>query len=133
MTVAFLLTVLVSILALLVYVWTFVLAGRARGRFNVKAPSTEGPEEFRRAFRVQQNTLEQIVVFLPVLWLTYGIFPAIWPAVFGVLWPLGRILYTVTYLANPDKRGPGFAISVLASLGLLLAALVGTILRLLQV
>ncbi len=132
MTVAFLLTVLVSILALLVYVWTFVLAGRARDRFNVKAPSTEGPEEFRRAFRVQQNTVEQIVLFLPALWLTYGVFPAIWPALFGLLWPLGRALYTVSYTADPAKRGPGFLISVIASVGLLLAALVGAVLRLLQ-
>ena len=59
----------VAILALLVYVVTFVNAGRMRHRFDVKAPAVSGPPEFERALRVQQNTLEQLVWFLPALWL----------------------------------------------------------------
>jgi len=43
--------------------------GRARGKYKVKAPATTGDPAFERAFRVQMNTLESAVAFLPVLWL----------------------------------------------------------------
>ncbi|MDA5192454.1 MAPEG family protein [Govanella unica] len=130
MTVAFDLTVLVSGLALLVYIWTMVLVGRARGRHGVKAPATEGPEDFQRVFRVQQNTLEQIVLFLPVLWLAYLSYMTIWPAVIGLLWPLGRVLYALSYKADPTKRGLGFMLTFLPSVALLILALVKSVLGL---
>ena len=60
---------LVTVLALVLYVACFIMVGRARGRFGIKAPSVTGAPEFERAFRVQQNTIEQLVVFLPALWL----------------------------------------------------------------
>ena len=58
---------LVSALALLLYVVVFMAAGRARRRYDIKAPAVTGAPEFERAFRVQQNTLEQLVWFIPAL------------------------------------------------------------------
>lgn len=131
MTVAFHLTVLVSLLALIYYIWTAAMVGRARARHGVKAPSTDGPEGFLCAFRLQQNTLEQLVLFLPVLWLAYISYNSIWPAFVGAVWLLGRVIYAYAYLvAGPQKRGPGFLLTFLSSLVLLLAVLLRSIMGL---
>lgn len=123
------LTIIVSIFALAVYLWTGLLVGRARTRYNVPAPATTGPEDFNRLFRVQQNTLEQLVLFLPALWLCYLVFHSLWPALVGLLWPIGRIIYALGYARAADKRHIAFAISWFVSLGLLIAALIGALLR----
>jgi len=116
------LTTLVAIFALLVYVGLSFTVGRARARHGVIAPSTEGPPEFMRAMRVQMNTLEQLIVFLPALWM----FAALWgdrpAALIGIFWPLARLHYARAYLAAPESRGPGFIVALLASMILLLGA-----------
>jgi hypothetical protein len=56
------------LLALVEYIVLVGLVGRARAKYGVKAPAISGPEAFDRIFRVQQNTLEGLVVFLPGLW-----------------------------------------------------------------
>lgn len=125
------LTVLVTVFALCVYVGVTLAVGRARMRTGVKAPAMEGPEEFQRAVRVQMNTLEQLAVFLPALWLfaiAWGDRPA---ALIGVLWPLARIVYARAYMAEPAKRGPGFAVGFLATIVLLVGAALRAIERLL--
>jgi glutathione S-transferase len=119
LTTAFYLTVLVTAVALLIYIWTSILVGRARGIYNVKAPATTGAEGFERAYRVQQNTLEQLVLFLPVLWLAHVMTGTIWPAIIGTIWPVGRIIYAFSYMAAPEKRGPGFLLTMVPSLVLL--------------
>lgn len=129
MTTAFLLTVLISVLALVLYIWTGVVVGRARIKYNVPAPQIQGPEEFNRLFRIQQNTLEQIVLFLAALWLAYGVCPTIWPAIAGVVWLIGRIIYGKAYARDPNARGAGFIIAILVSMGLLLTALIGVIIQ----
>lgn len=121
-------TVLVSILALAVYFWSGIRVARARNRYGVEAPAVSGPDAFNRVFRAQQNTLEQLVLFLPALWFCYILFHSIWTAIFGLLWPLGRVIYVLSYSRNARSRGPGFGLSAIATLGLLAAALVGAVL-----
>ena len=121
---------LVTVLALFFYVWTTVNVSRMRVRHNVQAPSVIGPPEFERAFRVQQNTQEQLVLFLPALWLFVMLVSPVWGGVIGLAWIAGRVLYGYSYLRNPDARGPGFAITGAASLTLLIGALVGAIVNL---
>jgi len=125
------LTVLVTVFALIVYVAVTLAVGRARSLHGVKAPAMDGPAEFQRAVRIHMNTLEQIVVFLPALWL----FAAAWgdrtAALIGVLWPLARIVYARAYMADPAKRGPGFAVGFLTTGVLLLGAGLRAIERLL--
>ncbi|MBV9063492.1 MAG: MAPEG family protein, partial [Alphaproteobacteria bacterium] len=60
---------LVTILVLILYVAMGARVGRMRGKHNVAAPATAGHPEFERAFRVHMNTLEQLIIFLPLLWL----------------------------------------------------------------
>lgn len=128
---AYPLTVLVAVFALLVYVALTFAVGRARIRHGIKAPSMDGPPEFMRAVRVQMNTLEQLVLFMPALWmfaLAWGDRPA---ALLGILWPLARLLYARTYMADPATRGPGFIVAFLVSMVLLLGAALRAMERLL--
>lgn len=118
---------LVTLAALTVYQGTALTVGRARAQHQVKPPAMTGPEPFERAVRVQQNTLEQLVFFLPCFWLA-----SLWgnpglAKVLGILWVAGRIAYGVGYLQAPERRGPGFGISFLSSLVLLMMALLGAI------
>jgi len=118
---------LITLLALITYQATALAVGRARFRHGVKPPSSSGPEPFQRALRVQQNTLEQLVFFLPAFWLASLLDNAAVAAVLGLIWVGGRIAYAVGYLEAPEKRGPGFGISFLSSAVLLVMALVGAI------
>jgi len=115
------------VLALLTYQATVLLVGRARYQHGVKPPATSGPEPFERALRVQQNTLEQLVFFLPAFWLAALLDNGKLAAVLGLVWIGGRIAYAVGYLQAAEKRGPGFGISFLSSLVLLVMAAVGAI------
>ena len=60
----------IVMLALVQYFYFIIEVGRARGRFGVAAPATSGNEEFERYFRVQQNTLEQLIMFIPAIYAT---------------------------------------------------------------
>ncbi len=56
---------LITALTLLVYQVLAVNVGRARAKYKVPPPQMTGDPDFERALRVQQNTLEQLVFFLP--------------------------------------------------------------------
>jgi uncharacterized membrane protein YecN with MAPEG domain len=121
------LVAIVAALALIEYSLFALNVGRARGRYGVKAPATTGHELFERAYRVHQNTLEQLVVFLPSLYLFASFVHELIAAALGLVFVVGRALYARGYLADPEKRGPGFGIGYLASNALLLGGLVGAL------
>ncbi len=75
--------------------------GAARGRYKVSAPATTGPEPFERAFRVQMNTLENTVIFLPALWLAAFYFSPRIAAAVGAVWVVARVWYAFAYARNP--------------------------------
>ncbi len=121
---------LVTLLALLLLQGTGLLVGRARFRHGVKPPSCDGPEPFQRALRVQQNTLEQFLFFLPAFWLAVLFSDLAWASLLGFVWVGARIAYAVGYLQAPEKRGPGFGLAFLASFALWVMATVGVVLAL---
>jgi glutathione S-transferase len=106
---------LVSALALLLYIGVFVAVGRARLRHGIKAPAVTGTPEFDRAFRVQQNTLEQLVWFIPALWLFALYVSPAWGGIIGLVWITGRAYYAVSYYRDPEARGPGFMIGFVSA------------------
>lgn len=116
---------LITLLALAVYLLVTLNVGRARGRFNVPAPQTTGNADFERFFRVQQNTLEQLVFFLPALWLASFYGSAKLAAMLGMLWVGGRLVYANGYYRAPEKRAPGFLVALVASALLWLMAMIG--------
>jgi glutathione S-transferase len=126
------LTSLVTALALLAYFVFTINVGRARFKYSVPVPQTTGNPDFERVLRVQQNTLEQLALFLPALWLFSFYVSEIWGAAIGTIWIIGRIAYAWGYYQAAEKRGLGFAISSLSSIVLLLGSLIAIILYLVR-
>lgn len=121
------LVAIVIILALMEYIVFSMLVGRARGLYKVSAPAVTGDPVFERYYRVQQNTLEQLAVFIPAITI-YGYFGnPTWAAAIGVLFLVGRPVYLMGYVKDPAKRGIGFMIGFLSSMILLIAGLVAVI------
>lgn len=118
---------LVLALALLQFVVFGMLVGRARGRYGVKAPATSGHEMFERYFRVQMNTLELLVLLVPLLLLAPKYLAASYVAAIGAVYLVGRIVYLRSYVADPATRSLGFGLSYFPILGLLLIVLIGAI------
>jgi len=118
---------IVIALALLQFVYFTLKVGAARGKYQVAAPAVGGHEIFERYFRVQMNTLEQLVVFVPAILLFGRHISATWGAALGVVYLLGRFLYLRGYVADPKKRGLGFGLSFLPTMILLLGGLGGAI------
>lgn len=118
---------LVAVLAILQLIFFGVLVGRARGRYGVKAPAVSGHEMFERAYRVQMNTLELMVAFLPALFVAARYWPQSWVAIAGAVYLVGRFIYWRSYTAAPASRGLGFALSMLPILALLIGILAGVI------
>jgi glutathione S-transferase len=87
------LVAVVVALALIEYLFFVYQVGRARLRCGVPAPKTSGHEEFERYYRVQQNTLEQLVVFLPAIWLAGWYADVYAAAILGLGFVLGRAMY----------------------------------------
>ncbi len=118
---------LATCLALLVYVWTIAACGNARGKYGIKAPAVTGHPEFERRFRIQQNTMEQLVLFLPSLWIFSLTVSPFWGGIIGLIFVAARVYYVVSYARNADSRGPGFTIGGIATLVLLLGGLAGVL------
>jgi uncharacterized membrane protein YecN with MAPEG domain len=116
-------TALVTLLALLAYVWMSLRVGRARAKSGIKAPAMTGDPLLERAVRVQSNTLEWLPIFLPSLWLFAIYWNELVAAGMGIVWIIGRLLYATGYMADPAKRGTGFMIQSLACAVLLFGAL----------
>jgi glutathione S-transferase len=118
------LVALVTLLALALYFTMSINVARARGKYGVAAPATTGHPDFERAYRIQANTLEGLIVFLPALWI-FTVFSALdyVAAGLGLVWIVGRVLYMTGYSRAAEARGLGFGIQALASILLVLGGL----------
>ena len=116
-------TALVTLLALLVYLYIGIQVARARGKSGIEAPAMTGHPMLERANRVHINTLEWLPLFLAGLWLFAIYWNELVAAGLGLVWIVGRLLYSAGYMADPAKRSMGYLIQALAGLALLLGAL----------
>ncbi len=107
---------LVTLSTVILLLVVTLLTGRARGKYGVKAPATTGDPRFERAYRVQMNTLENTVLFLPALWLASRWGNPTWAGVLGLVWLAGRIWYVPAYLRDPASREWPFGLAMLALL-----------------
>ena len=121
------LVAIVASVALLEYTAFVWRAGKARGEAGVPAPAMSGHPNFERHVRVQENTVEQLVLFVPMLWLATAVVGDLWAAEIGAVWVVGRVVYTVGYSKEAAKRGPGFLLTILPTAVLTVIALWGVI------
>lgn len=121
---------IVTILALMQFYWFGIEVGKMRAKHQCTAPATTGAPEFERMFRVQQNTMEQLVIFLPALWLFAEFVNPLWAAGLGVVYLIGRAVYRVAYVKDPKGRSAGFILSILPTSVMLIWVLVNAVQRL---
>lgn len=118
---------IVTVLALFQYVLFAYRVSAARIRYDVPAPAMTGHPQFERNFRIHQNTLEQLVVFLPALWLFGWYVHALVAAALGLSFIAGRHVYRLRYLEDPATRGPGAMVGGIAMIVLLAGGLIGAV------
>ena len=121
------LTAAVTLISLVVYFWMGLRVGQGRSRFGVSAPATSGHPDFERLFRVQQNTLEWLPIYLTSLWLFAFYVSEVWAAILGLVWIAGRVIYGMAYSKAAEGRSTGFMIQAAATGILLFGALAGVI------
>ncbi len=123
---------LTIVLALLEYVVMAGLVGRARGKYGVHAPAMTGHPAFERANRVHVNTLENLIIFIPAIWIFATYVSASWAAGLGFVFVAARAVYAVGYLKAAEKRGIGAGITGIVNIVLVVGALVGLLLEALR-
>ncbi len=116
---------LVTLCALIEYFVFSWLVGKAREKYGVKAPATTGNDVFERYFRVQQNTLELLILFVPALWMAATYFDPRIMAAIGAVYVVGRIVYLRGYVSDPKSRHTGFLLSIVPVAVLILIAVAG--------
>ena len=121
---------LVTLLLLLQYMVFTMMAGLARGKAGIKAPAMTGDETFERNLRVQMNTLEQLMVTLPVMWICAYFFRPDVAAVGGAIFFVGRLLYRRAYVADPSKRALGVMMGFLSNVAMLLVSFYAVVMTL---
>jgi len=121
---------LVTLLLLIQYVFFAMKTGMARGKDTVVAPATSGDEKYERAFRVQMNTLEQLIIVLPAMIICALSFRADVAAILGAIFLVTRFIYAAAYMKDPKTRALGFVSGFFATIALLLCSLYGVIMQL---
>jgi len=114
---------IVAILAVIQFLAFGILVGMARGKYDVPAPAVSGNPIFERYNRVQQNTLEQLAIFLPAMFIYANLGDPRVAAGLGVVYLIGRLIYLRSYVKEPKSRGLGFAVTSLPGMFMLLASL----------
>ena len=104
---------IITVLILIQVLFFGFEVGKARGKYKIKAPAVSGDEMFDRHYRIHQNTIEQIVIFIPSLWL-FGYFVHMnIGAGLGLLFLIGRLIFRSAYLKDPASREIGFIMGFL--------------------
>jgi uncharacterized membrane protein YecN with MAPEG domain len=118
-------------LAIIEYIYFGMKVGKARGEYGIDAPAVTGNEMFERHYRVQMNTLEQIVIFLPALWAFGHYVNHYVAAVLGLVYLFGRMIYAMKYIEEPSKRGVGMMMTMIPSMLMIIGGLLGAVYALL--
>lgn len=118
---------IVTVLIVLQVFWFSIAVGKARMEFGVKAPAVTGDPGFERAYRVHQNTIEQVALVLPVMWVFAWYVHALTAAGLGLLFIVGRFVYSSSYRRDPATRSAGFGIGAVAFAILALGSLGGIV------
>ena len=109
---------LVTLIALLQFFFFGLQVARARQKKRLATPPAKGNQNINPTNKQKKNTQQQLVVFLPVLWMFAHFVNPWWAAGFGVVFIVGRAIYSMTYVRDPKSRELGFALTVLPTLAM---------------
>ena len=123
---------LVAIIAVLQFFFFGAMTGKARRDSGLKAPATTGHEGFERMYRVQMNTLEMLVAFMPALFIAANYWSVLLISGLGLVYIIGRFVYWRAYVSAPKTRGTGFVLSMFPTLLLILLAIVGIVMSIIE-
>lgn len=119
---------IVALLAIMQFIYFGMVVAKARGTYKIKAPAVTGHEIFERTYRVQMNTLELLVLLLPLLYIAARYWPQVYVAGAGVVYIIGRFVYWRSYVNKPSTRSLGFGLSMLPIVALIIGVF-GAMLR----
>ena len=122
--------ILITVALLLQYTFFAIRAGMARGKSGIQAPAMTGDENFERLLRVQMNTLEQLIITLPAMWMCAAYFNTLVAAVLGLAFLVGRFIYSAAYVNNPPTRSLGMIIGFGANMLMLLCCVIAAVIKL---
>lgn len=122
---------LIMLLALVEYIVFIMIVGATRGKYGIVPPATTGHETWERLHRIQVNTAEQLVLFIPALYFFSVYSSETWAQVLGCVYLVGRLVYFFAYKNNPEKRVMGMAMTTLPSYIMVVGAIVGVVKKLL--
>ena len=122
---------LVTVILLVEYMYFTGIVGMTRVKSGVNAPAMTGDETFERALRVQLNTLEQLIITIPAMWMCATYFRPDLAALLGMVFFVGRLLYRAAYMKDPKTRTVGMVTGFFANVAMLLTALWGIVVGLL--
>ncbi|HEY3846209.1 MAG TPA: MAPEG family protein, partial [Acetobacteraceae bacterium] len=83
--------------------------------------------DFERYFRVQANTLEQLILVIPALWIFAATLSPLWAALLGLAFVVGRGWYAWGYYRSASGRHHGFMLGAWATGGLIVGAFIGVL------
>lgn len=122
------LATLLALIQVMAFQWR---VGKGRNQFNVAAPATTGPETWERYNRVHLNTIENLIMLLPLMWICAWFFSPAAAATLGLAFVFARAWYSRLYLAEPSRRGPAvwltgiclYLLTAAAAIGVALSAI----------
>lgn len=101
----------ITLLALAQYVFFAIMVGKGRKKYNIPAPAVSGHPEFERLYRIQGNTLELLIVFIPTIYISFQYLPPLFAQLSGLSFLLGRLIYWSYYSKSVGMRKLGFSLS----------------------
>jgi uncharacterized membrane protein YecN with MAPEG domain len=118
---------LVVLIALVEYIVFIGIVGASRDKYGVAAPATTGNPYWERLYRIQVNTAEQLVLFIPAVYGFAVYVSEVWAAGIGMIFVVGRIVYYFGYRKSGEKRVIGAIMSGPPSYVLVIGALGGLV------
>jgi glutathione S-transferase len=122
---------LIILLALVEYSAFVMIVGATREKYGVPAPATTGHDDWERLYRIQVNTAEQLVLFIPSIYAFAYYVSELWAVGIGCVFLIGRITYFYGYRQSAEKRMPGAIMTTFPNYIMIIGSIIGLAMKLL--
>ncbi len=123
---------LIAVLAVIQVMVLGFLVGRGRAKYGVVAPATSGNADWERLNRAHQNSIEQLVVFLP-LFTVYCFNAGLGTGIpLGIVFLIARIVYAAGYIRRAESRAAGAFATAAVQAWLAIGAVIGVVVKIVR-